>query len=561
MRKIIMVTGGVMSGIGKGITSASIGKLFQFRGFKVSIIKIDPYLNIDPGTLNPIEHGECFITEEVFEFNPLQIENCGPFTSTRIAELDQDFGTYERFLGVDIHPSHNITSGQIYLSTILKERHGEYLGKTVQIIPHCTNEIKNRIKKIAEDEELDVLIIECGGTVGDLESIIFLEAFRQLRLELNKEDTALIHVTMVPYSHTIGELKSKPTQHSVKSLLSAGLQADVIICRSEIELTDHVKEKISMFSNVPKTAVISNPDAKSIYQVPLSFEKQKLGDYLSNLLRLTPKLIEFSDITNYTSWEKMVASYLSEKPRMIKIGMPGKYMEIRDSYVSILEAFNHCEAKTQTKIQIIFIDTEKPNFRELVKSCDGILLTPGFGSRGVEWMIESATIALEDKIPYLGICFGSQLLFVAFMRKYMGYSDANSTEIDANTTHPVVSMMDEQKNVIAKGGTMRLGAHEIKIVEGTKLYEAYKSKTIKERFRHRYHIVESYIDEKAKQLGMKVSSRDESGKIVNSIEIDGDNWVVGTQFHPEYKSRPWNPSPIYLSFVQAVIKKKYKHDL
>ncbi len=546
-----------MSGIGKGVTTASLGKLFQFRGFSVSALKIDPYLNVDPGTLNPVEHGECFITDAVWEFNPLGESMDNPYATTKIAELDQDFGTYERFLGDSIHPSHNITSGQIYFETILKERNGLYLGKTVQIIPHCTDSIKQRIQDVAESENLDVLIIECGGTVGDVESMIFLEAFRQLRLELPLEDTALVHVTLVPFSKAVGELKSKPTQHSVKELQSAGLQPDFLVCRSEVDLYEAIKHKISLFSNVPPSHVISNPDLDSIYSLPLVFEQQNLGDLLGNHLKLTTRLVE----TNYyTEWTKTSQLFTAKNGDTVRIAMPGKYVDNKDSYVSINEALKHACAHHGVNLEIVFVNTEKDNFAEELKRCDGILLTPGFGSRGVEGMIQSAIVAMDWKIPYLGICFGAQLFYVAFQRHIMGITDAHSTEISPNTDNPVVSMMDEQQNMVMVGGTMRLGGHEIAVKSGTILHEAYQATEIRERFRHRFHIMAPFCTPEAEAKGMRISAYDTTGKIVNAIELSKDvhPWMVGTQFHPEYTSRPDKPSPIYFAFIGAVMKNKQR---
>ncbi|MHA1888824.1 MAG: CTP synthase [Promethearchaeota archaeon] len=558
MPKFVFVTGGVMSGIGKGVTTASIGKLCQFRGFKVSALKIDPYLNVDPGTLNPVEHGECFITDQVWHFNPINDDGRNPYITTKIGELDQDFGTYERFLGDFIHPSHNITSGQIYFETILKERKGNYLGKTVQIIPHCTDMIKDRIKNIAIQENIDVLIIECGGTVGDVESIIFLEAFRQLRLEFPKEDTALIHVTLVPYSEAVGELKSKPTQHSVKELQSAGLQPDFLICRSKIEIPEELKRKISLFTNVPPDHVISNPDIKSIYSVPLIFEEQRLGDLLGIHLNLKPKLVEFSNVNNYSEWKKTADLFVQNYAETLRIAMPGKYVDNRDSYVSINEALKHACAHEHVNLEIVFVDTEKEDFIQELETCDGILLTPGFGTRGVEGMILTAKYAIEKKKPYLGICFGAQLFFVAFIRYQMGITDAHSTEIKPNTQNPVVSMMDEQQNIVNMGGTMRLGGQIVIVRENTLLFQAYQETTIRERFRHRFHINEKFIDDNVREKGLNVSAYDETGKIVNAIELSEKvhPFMVGTQFHPEYCSRPYKPSPIYLKFIQMVKKLK-----
>lgn len=553
--KFVFVTGGVMSGIGKGVVTASLGKILQFRGFNISVVKIDPYLNVDPGTLNPIEHGECFITEQVWDFKPVLESDERIY---KISEIDQDFGTYEKFLGIEIHPSHNITSGQVYLSTILSERKGKFLGRTVQIIPHCTNMIKERLMTIAKNEDLDVLLVECGGTVGDLESSIFLEAFRQLRLELPKKNTATVHVTLIPYSRAVGQQKSKPTQHSVKMLQSAGLQPDILIGRSEKPLEDAIKRKLSLFSNLPDTAVISDPDLESVYQLPIFFEDQKLGDYLCEILDLKAKLVSYSEVNNYSEWLKMVNIFKNAE-KTIKIAMPGKYFNISDSYISINDALEHAAVHQGHKTELKMINvTENTNISEELDECDGILLTPGFGERAVENMVMCADYALENKVPFLGICFGAQLFFVAFCRKYLGLTGANSTEINPNTPYPVVDLLDSQKTITEKGGTMRLGGIKINIEENTRLYKAYQQKEIIERFRHRFHINPKYIEE-AKKKGIIVSSRDETGLIINSIELNrDDHFMVGTQFHPEFKSRPYRPSPIYYDFIKACIENKNK---
>ncbi len=472
--------------------------------------------------------------------------------------MDQDFGTYEKFLGIEIHPSHNITSGQIYLSTILSERKGKFLGRTVQIIPHCTNMIKERLLNIAESEELDVLLVECGGTVGDLESSIFLEAFRQLRLELPKNYTAIVHVTLIPYSKAVGQQKSKPTQHSVKMLQSAGLQPDILIGRSEFSLEDDIKRKLSLFSNVPEVAVVSNPDLETVYELPLLFEDQKLGDFLCEILDLKAKLVSFSEVNNYSEWLKMVNVFKSAN-KTVKIGMPGKYFNISDSYISINDALKHAAVHQGYKTELKMINvTEDTNIAEELKECDGILLTPGFGERAVEGMINSAEYAMENKIPFLGICYGAQLFFVAFCRKYLGLNGAHSTEIDPNTPYPVVDLLDSQKDIDEMGGTMRLGGLKIIIEQNTRLYEAYKNEEIIERFRHRYHINPKYIKE-ADKKGIKVSSWDDTGLIINSIELkNSQHFMVGTQFHPEFKSRPYYPSPIYSDFIKESIKFKEK---
>ncbi|MFW9865529.1 MAG: CTP synthase [Candidatus Thorarchaeota archaeon] len=551
--KFVFVTGGVMSGIGKGVATASIGKVLQFRGFKVSVVKIDPYLNVDPGTLNPIEHGECFITEDVWEFQPVFDSD---ERSYRISEIDQDFGTYSRILGIEMHPSHNITSGQIYLSTILSERRGKFLGKTVQIIPHVTDIIKERLLEIAEKEDLDVLLIECGGTVGDLESSIFLEAFRQIKLESPK-NTAFIHVTLVPYSKAVGQQKSKPTQHSVKMLQSIGLQPDIIIGRSEKPLDDDIKRKISLYSNVSESAVISNPDLEIVYELPLLFEEQGLGDLLCELIDLKAKLVAYNEVTNYSEWVKMVELFKSTK-ETVKIAMPGKYFNISDSYISINVALEDAAAHHGCNAELKMINIEESiKIEEELDDCDGILLTPGFGERAVEGMINSAEYAMENKVPFLGICFGAQLFFVAFCRKYLGLKGANSTEIDPKTPYPVIDLLESQKNVTEKGGTMRLGAQKIVLEKNTKLFAAYKKDVILERFRHRFHIQERFISEEAKEKNLIVSSRDETDTIINSIELDRkDHFMVGVQFHPEFKSRPYKPSPLYFDFIRECIRYK-----
>jgi CTP synthase len=554
--KFIFVTGGVMSGIGKGVVTASIGKILQFRGFNISVVKIDPYLNVDPGTLNPLEHGECFITEDVWDFRPVPDSDERVY---RISEIDQDFGTYERFLGITIHPSNNITSGQIYLSTILRERKGRFLGRTVQLIPHVTDMIKNRLFEIAKKEDLDVLLVECGGTVGDLESSIFLESFRQLRLELPKNKTAFVHVTLVPYSKAVGQQKSKPTQHSVKMLQSAGLQPNIIIGRSEQSLEEDIRNKISLFSNVPKEAVVSNPDLENIYELPLLFEEQNLGDLLCEILDLKAKLVSYSEVTNFSEWKKTVKLF-READKIIRIAMPGKYFNITDSYISINDALEHAAVHQgyKTDLKMINVD-QSTNIREEMSDCDGILLTPGFGQRAVEGMINAAKFAMQEKIPFLGICFGAQLFWVAFCRKYLGLKEANSTEIEEDTPYPVIDLLESQKAVTEKGGTMRLGGLNVYVKENTKVYEAYGKKQIIERFRHRYHINSEFITEEAKEKGIRISSTDESRKIINSIELNRpDHWMVGTQFHPEFKSAPFKPSPIYLAFIKEAIKYKNK---
>lgn len=553
LSKHIYVTGGVASGIGKGVVTASIAKILQWRGYRVDVIKIDPYLNVDPGTLNPIEHGEVFVCEKRWTFSPI------PELRFEIAEVDQDFGTYERFLDKEMHPSNNITSGQVYLSVILAERQGRFLGRTIQVIPHITDEVKRRIKMVEEKRAPDVLVIEIGGTVGDIEAMPFLEAVRQLRLEKGKCSTLLVHVTLVPYLKTIRQLKTKPTQHSVKTLQSLGLQPDVIIARSELPLDDESRRKISLYSNLPYKAVIPTPDLEVSYEVPLVFEKEGLGNYIVDCLCLKRRPLR---VEEYREWRGVVESFKKDYGRSIRIAMPGKYVSIKDSYISIYESLLHSAAKAGVNIDIKYVDSEKiekepSRMYDLYSDVEGILLTPGFGRRGAEGLIMTAKYALENDIPLLGICFGAQLLFISYMRYFVGLKDANSTELDPDTPHPVVDLLPEQRYVKHKGASMRLGSYKILVREGTRLYNAYKRRVIYERFRHRYHIIRKYA-EFAEKYGMVVSSTDESGRVVNSIEVKDKSWIVGVQFHPEFKSRPGRPSPIYLDFVKAAINAKDK---
>jgi len=539
--KIIVVTGGVMSGIGKGHVAASIARILKWHGLKVAMIKIDPYLNTDAGTMSPFEHGENFVCEDVWEFEPV------PGWKFRIAETDQDLGTYERFTGDFVHPSFNITSGQVYLSVILKERHGEYLGKTVQMIPHVTDEIKRRIMDVAKRTKCDVLIIEVGGTVGDIEGMIFLEALRQLRLEIGPENFMLVHVTYLPYLPTTGELKTKPTQHSVQRLLQAGLVPDVIICRAERDVDEKTRKKIALYSNVSPDAVISNPNVDFVYEIPLLFMKQKLNELILKRLQFKDPKIDQESIK---MWTDLINKYKNAKD-VIKIALVGKYVAHKDAYISIREALLHAGVHLSVKVKTELVDAENLNEEELL-SFDGILLTPGFGERAAEGMIRAAEIALEKKIPFLGICFGCQLGTVAFARRIMGWKKANTTEVDPSTPYPVVDLLPEQKKIKEKGGTMRLGALDIMVVEGTKLWQAYKRKIIRERFRHRYHIIEKYVKDMEKK-GYIVNSYTRDRKIAG-FEISWHPFFVGVQFHPEFKSRLWQPSPIYLAFLEAALE-------
>jgi CTP synthase len=543
--KFVFITGGVLSGIGKGVTTASIAKLLQFRGYSIRIIKIDPYLNIDPGTLNPIEHGEVFVTDQTWTFSPVK------GFDFIISEIDLDFGTYERFTGMEVHPSQNITSGQIYMSVILEERKGGFLGRTVQIIPHITDRIKQRIwDVINKDPVPDVLLVEIGGTVGDIEAMPFLEAVRQLVQEVGRDRVAVVHVTLVPYMKSVGEFKTKPTQHSARNLQSLGIQPDIMICRSEMPLSSPAKEKISLFCNIPEEQVISNPDIPIIYQLPLSFEEEGLGDILVNHFGFKSREPDIDE------WRKIVNTFENPK-ETVTIAMPGKYTTLGDSYKSINQALRHAAAACNAEVEIKWIETEERATEECLaedlSDVDGVLLTPGFGERGVEGMICASTVALESKIPLLGICYGAQLSTVAFARKVMDWKGANTTEVDPDSLYPVVDLMDEQKLTEDKGGTMRLGGHEVVIVEGTKLHEIYGQGHVRERFRHRFHLIDRYLS-KMENKGLIISAHDTTKRIINAIELENHPFWIGVQYHPEFRSRPGTPHPLYLGLIRAALE-------
>lgn len=543
--RFVFVTGGVLSGIGKGVTTASIAKLFQFRNQSIRIMKIDPYLNIDPGTLNPVEHGEVFVTDQTWTFRPV---NDFEF---KISEIDLDFGTYERFTGIEVHPSQNITSGQIYTSVILGERKGTFLGRTVQIIPHITDRIKQRIWEVIEQEPSpDILLVEIGGTVGDIEAMPFLEAVRQLSREVGRERVAFVHVTLVPYLASVGEFKTKPTQHSVRTLQGLGLQPDIIICRAERELTDAAEKKIALFCNVPQERVISNPDIPIIYQLPLSFEEQGLGDTITNCLGMELKSPDTK------SWQEIVSSF-RDTSKTIRIAMPGKYTMLSDSYKSINEALTHAAAPCGVKVEIKWIETEERSDEECLNQdlndVDGILLTPGFGERGVTGMVNAAVVSLESKIPFLGICYGAQLGIIAYARKVMGWDGAHTTEVDPDSLYPVIDLMDEQKIIDDKGGTMRLGGQTVVITENTQLHKLYGKTEVRERFRHRYHLIDRYIG-KMQKTGMIVSALNKEGNIINAVELQNHPFWIGVQYHPEFKSQPGKPHPLYLGLIKAAME-------
>ncbi|MHA2296284.1 MAG: CTP synthase [Candidatus Hodarchaeales archaeon] len=552
--KVIVIIGGVMSGIGKGAVTSSIGKILQWRGLKVIPTKLDPYIHVDPGTLSPVEHGEVFVTEEVWEF---------PYSSSqklRIAELDQDFGTYERFLDLNTHPSQNITSGQIFLTVINSEREGRYLGKTVQMIPHVTDEIKRRILDVQKKEET-IILAEIGGTIGDIEGLIYLEAVRQLRLELGPNNVIFVAVTFVPYNAPVQELKTKPTQHSMTRLLSAGIMPDFIICRSKIPINDRVRKKISLFCNVPVEMVFSNPDLSSAYEVPLILEEQYLAELLLQKLNLKPKKSKELLNNQIKDWKNKI-DILNKAPESLTIAMLGKYTEICDSYMSINEALKHAGLKFRCQVCIDWIDTEQfednPNDLSVLAKYDGVLIPGGFGSRGAEGKILSAQYCIKNKIPYLGICYGMQLGMVAFAR-LIGMNGSNTTEVDPDTSYPVIAILEEQKNINQKGGTMRLGGYPARLKRGTIVAELYGQEDVIERHRHRYEVNPDFI-EQLEEGGLIISGISPDKSLVEFVELpytEHPYWV-GTQAHPEFKSRLNKPAPLYLGLIKAALERNRK---
>ncbi len=529
--KYIIVTGGVISGLGKGITTSSIAKILKTRGLKVTAIKIDPYLNYDAGTMNPYQHGEVFVLDDG-------------------GEVDLDLGNYERFLDTSLSFDHNITTGKIYRTVIERERKGEYLGKTVQIIPHVTEEIKKRIKKIAIKTQADVTVIEIGGTVGDIESMPFLEAARQLLLEEGFRNLLFVHTTLIPIMDVVGEQKTKPTQHSVKELRSLGIQPDIIIGRSKEPLSMETRRKISLFCNVPYEAVISAPDAKSIYEVPLIFEKQGVGEYIMGKLQL------WGENPDWREWKRFLKNLYNPKNE-VTIAIVGKYIHLRDSYISHVESLTHVAAKLRTKVNVKWVDSERIEEEgiKLLEGMHGILIPGGFGSRGSEGKILAAKYARENNVPFLGVCFGFQLAVVEFARHVLGYDDANSTELYSSTGAPVIDLLPEQRKVENMGGTMRLGAQEVIIEKGTKAHKIYGKTKISERHRHRYEVNPDYIKEFEKH-GLHFSGKDASGSRMEIFELQGHMFYMGSQFHPELKSRPLRPSPLHLELIKRAIEYK-----
>ncbi|TDK41613.1 CTP synthase [Algoriphagus formosus] len=534
--KYIFITGGVTSSLGKGIIAASLGKLLQSRGFSVTIQKFDPYLNIDPGTLNPYEHGECYVTDDG-------------------AETDLDLGHYERFLNTSTSQSNNVTTGRIYNNVITKERKGEFLGKTVQVIPHITDEIKNNFYKLGQEGKYDVIITEIGGCVGDIESLPFIEAVRQARWDLGPNNFLVIHLTLIPYLKAAKELKTKPTQHSVKQLLEAGIQPDILVCRTEYHLPAEVKKKLALFCNVQLNSVIEAMDADTIYDVPLLMKKEKLDERVLSKLKLSSK-----QNTDLDEWKDFLGK-LKNPTQEVTIGLIGKYVSLPDSYKSIIEAFTHAGASVECHVNLKLISSEEinlDNFKSKLSDLDGILVAPGFGERGFEGKIETVRYAREEKIPFFGICLGMQVAVIEFARNVLQLPNANSTEMDENTPHPVIDLMEEQKQIEQMGGTMRLGAYTCELKRGSKAYQAYGTKKIQERHRHRYEFNNKYL-EQIERAGMLATGKNPDTGLVEIMEIKNHPWFVGVQFHPEYRSTVLNPQPLFVKFIEAAIEnKKYK---
>ncbi len=531
--KFIFITGGVVSSLGKGITAASLGCLLKSRGVSVSILKLDPYINVDPGTMSPYQHGEVFVTDDG-------------------AETDLDLGHYERFIDVNLSKSNNVTTGKIYWSVITKERKGDYLGGTVQVIPHITNEIKERVHRVAKESQADVIIVEVGGTVGDIESLPFLEAIRQFKNDVGRDDVMYIHVTLMPFIGAATELKTKPTQHSVKELRGIGIQPDVIVCRSEKPLSDELKSKIALFCDIRKEAVIPNLDAQTIYEVPLLLEQAGLDDIVIN--RLSLKCNE----RDLKEWREIVAKMKAPKNK-VTIAIVGKYVALPDAYLSVAEALRHGGISHDTQVQIKWVDSElieSKGVEKVLGQVDGILVPGGFGNRGIEGKIESIRWAREKKIPFLGICLGMQCAVIEYSRNVCGMTGANSSEFNQNTPYPVIDLLPEQKEIEDMGGTMRLGLDPVRLQPDTLASRAYQQELIYERHRHRYEVNNEFIALLQKK-GLKISGLLPDRQLVEIIELPEHPWFLATQFHPEFKSRPHRPQPLFRDFVGAALN--YSH--
>tara|TARA_Y100001936_G_C16076277_1_gene674227 strand:- start:1211 stop:2830 length:1620 start_codon:yes stop_codon:yes gene_type:complete len=527
--KFIFVTGGVSSSLGKGIIAASLAKLLQSQGYRITIQKLDPYINVDPGTLNPYEHGECYVTEDG-------------------AETDLDLGHYERFLNVETSQANNITTGRIYQSVINKERKGDYLGRTVQVIPHITDEIKENIKFLAKDDQYDIIITEIGGTVGDIESLPYIEALRQMKWEMGEKNVVAIHLTLIPYLSAAKELKTKPTQHSVKTLMESGVQADVLVCRTEHEISDSIRNKLARFCNVDTDSVIQSVDVKTIYDVPNCMLDEGLDKVVLKKLGLV------SNKPDLMHWNKFLNKHKNPKST-VKIALIGKYIELQDSYKSILESFIHSGAINEVKVDVIPIHSEhinKENIANELKNFNGVLVAPGFGERGIEGKIEAIKYVRLNNIPFFGICLGMQMAVIEFARNVLNLDGANSTEMDENTSYPVIDLMNDQKNITDKGGTMRLGSWDCKLKENSLISKIYNSKNVNERHRHRYEFNSKYL-EKIESNGMIASGINNKTGLVEIIELKDHPWFIGVQFHPEYKSTVLSPHPLFVSFISAAV--------
>ena len=529
--KYIFVTGGVSSSLGKGIIAASLAKLLQAQNYRVTIQKLDPYLNIDPGTLNPYEHGECFVTDDG-------------------AETDLDLGHYERFLNVKTSQANNVTTGRIYQNVIEKERKGDFLGKTVQVIPHITNEIKDRILSLGINKDFDIIITEIGGTVGDIESLPYIESVRQLKWELGEENSLVIHLTLIPYLSAAAELKTKPTQHSVKTLMESGVNADIIVCRTEHKLSNAIKNKIALFCNVQNEAVIESIDAETIYDVPILMQKERLDKVVLKKLGLST--VKSSKMDRW----KVFLDKLKNSKKIVNIGLVGKYVELQDSYKSIIESLTHAGVANEVKVNIISIHSESVNdnnLRELLVNLNGIIVAPGFGERGIEGKIKAIRYSRENHVPFLGICLGMQMAVIEYGRNVLKLEDVNSTEMKEDCKNPIISLMENQKNIINKGGTMRLGAWDCQLLKNSKTQKIYNKKIISERHRHRYELNNKYLDQLNKGDFVPSGINPETN-LVEIIEHKEHPWFIGVQFHPEYSSTVLKPHPLFKSFINSSVE-------
>ncbi len=532
--KYIFITGGVVSSLGKGIIAASLGKLLQARGFRVTNQKLDPYINVDPGTLNPYEHGECYVTVDG-------------------QETDLDLGHYERFLGVETHRANNITTGRIYQNVINKERHGDYLGKTVQIIPHITDEIKYNINLLGNTGNFDFVITEIGGTVGDIESLPYIESVRQLKWEKGK-NCLIIHLTYVPFIAAAKELKTKPTQHSVKALQEQGVQPDILVLRTEYNISAEMRKKVALFCNIEPQAVLQSIDASTIYRVPLNMQAEKLDEVVLSKMGFDLQQVPQADMNDWTSFVEKLENATDE----VTIGLVGKYVQLQDAYLSITESLTHAGAYNNRKVKIVKVLSDNitnENVEKKLQKMDGIVIAPGFGSRGIEGKLIALKYAREHDIPCFGICMGMQAMSIEFARNVLGYANANTTEIDPNTPHKVVDMMEDQKHVLNLGGSMRLGAYPCKLKKGSKAFQIYQKEEIRERHRHRYEFNNAYRADFEK-AGMLCSGINKESDLVEIIELSNHKWYIGVQFHPEYSSTVIHPHPLFVSFVRAAIEKR-----